>query len=117
MSCNGNILINVGPTRFGTIDPIFADRLRDLGHWLRINGEAIYDSVPWLHQKDIQTSNVWYTSGRNDKSGRETVYAIILDYPYETAGIDLYSLRNINDLNTEVELLGFPGRLKVINQR
>lgn len=31
ISCGGNILVNVGPTKFGTIEAIFADRLRDMG--------------------------------------------------------------------------------------
>lgn len=31
VSCGGNILINVGPSKYGTIDPIFAERLTDMG--------------------------------------------------------------------------------------
>jgi len=31
VSCGGNILINVGPTKEGTIAPIFQERLRGLG--------------------------------------------------------------------------------------
>ncbi len=50
ISCNGNILINVGPSKEGTIIPIFEERLRDLGSWLKINGEALYSSRPWTHQ-------------------------------------------------------------------
>ncbi|XP_022253093.1 alpha-L-fucosidase-like [Limulus polyphemus] len=41
ISCGGNILINVGPTPDGRIPLIFEERLRQLGQWLKVNGEAI----------------------------------------------------------------------------
>lgn len=31
VSCNGNVLINIGPSSRGVIHPIFVERLRDLG--------------------------------------------------------------------------------------
>ncbi len=41
---NGNLLINIGPKADGTIPAIQADKLRGLGNWMKINGEAIYDT-------------------------------------------------------------------------
>jgi len=58
-SCGGNLLINVGPTADGMIAPIYEERLRQMGSWLAVNGEAIYASKPWKHQKDTVTSSVW----------------------------------------------------------
>ena len=53
------MLMNVGPTREGTIRPIFEERLRQLGAWLKVNGEAIYSSVPWKYQQDETNKEVW----------------------------------------------------------
>jgi alpha-L-fucosidase len=39
---NANFLLNVGPRPDGTIQPEFAERLREIGAWLRANGESIY---------------------------------------------------------------------------
>ena len=52
----GNILINIGPTKEGYIPPIFEERLRLLGSWLATNGEAIYGSRPWKYQNDTTNS-------------------------------------------------------------
>ena len=39
---DGNLLLNVGPRPDGAIDPAQAQRLREIGVWLRTNGESIY---------------------------------------------------------------------------
>jgi alpha-L-fucosidase len=44
---NGNLLLNVGPTRDGVIHPREASRLEALGKWLDVNGAAIYGTRPW----------------------------------------------------------------------
>lgn len=59
VSCGGNMLLNVGPTHDGRIAPIFEERLRQIGSWLEINGEAIYASKPWTYQNDTLTPDVW----------------------------------------------------------
>jgi alpha-L-fucosidase len=48
VSKNGNLLLNVGPMPDGTIPEIQLSRLRGLGDWLRINGEAIFGTRPWV---------------------------------------------------------------------
>ena len=51
--------MDVGPTADGRILPIYEERLRQMGHWLKVNGEAIYSSRPWQYQNDTVTPGVW----------------------------------------------------------
>jgi len=103
VSCGGNILINVGPTKEGTISPIFQERLLDLGKWLRINGEAIYESRPWVHQNESSGADVWYTS----RGGN--VYAIVLEWPED----DILILADpVSKEDTKVSLLGLEESLE-----
>lgn len=88
----GNALIVVGPTKDGIIAPAFQERLLQLGRWLEINGEAIYNTSRWLYQKDSFNSNVWYTCTIGEYRGNyrsinasvhttKAVYAIFLKWP------------------------------------
>jgi alpha-L-fucosidase len=44
-SKGGNLLLNVGPTPDGTIQPEFQERLRGIGRWLAVNGDSIYGTT------------------------------------------------------------------------
>lgn len=100
-------MINIGPTKEGTIAPIFQERLLDLGQWLKINGEAIYATSPFIHQNDSLNSNVWYTCTKKQYNGRypisppastdnvTAIYAIVLKWPDN-------NLLIVNDITTYV---------------
>ncbi len=47
VSKGGNYLLNVGPTAEGVIPRASVERLMEVGAWLKVNGEAIYGSMPW----------------------------------------------------------------------
>lgn len=95
VSCGGNILMNIGPSKDGIIKPIFQERLQNVGNWLSVNGEAIYDSVPWKHQNDT-TSPTWYTS----KNNNTVVYAITLKWPDQNKLKLGYILEVVTDKTT-----------------
>ncbi|XP_012990897.3 tissue alpha-L-fucosidase isoform X1 [Esox lucius] len=75
VALGGNYLLNISPMEDGMISPLFEERLRGMGGWLAVNGEAIYASKPWRVQGENTTVPVWYTSKNN------TVYAIMLEWP------------------------------------
>jgi alpha-L-fucosidase len=47
VSKNGNLLVNIGPRPDGSIPNEVQTVLREVGSWLKINGEAIYGTRPW----------------------------------------------------------------------
>jgi alpha-L-fucosidase len=64
----GNFLLNIGPAADGTIPVIMQQRLADIGTWLEVNGEAIYDTQPW-QAKTMSYDSVstqFYTSKGRD---------------------------------------------------
>jgi alpha-L-fucosidase len=92
ISCGGNLLLNIGPDHYGRIVPIFEERLRQMGQFVKVHDEAIFGTRPWVHQTD--GPNVWYTSRvRSDKGLSDhrrynpqdvwntVVYAFILQIP------------------------------------
>ncbi|MFC6355534.1 alpha-L-fucosidase [Luethyella okanaganae] len=78
VSKNGNLLLNIGPKADGTIPAVQAERVRSLGDWLRINGEAIYGTTYWgTAEDDASNVPVRYTV----KDG--ALYVTALEWPGE----------------------------------
>ncbi|KAH9508085.1 hypothetical protein Btru_052807 [Bulinus truncatus] len=98
------MLMNVGPPKHGHIDPIYEERLHQMGSWLKVNGEGIYSSRPWTYQNDTLTSNVWYT--KKTDSTRTDVYAFVFNWP---KGSTLSLAGPKTTAASTVSLLGYPG--------
>ncbi len=68
-SKGGNYLLNVGPTSEGLLPPQSIERLKEMGKWMKINGESIYGTkaspfknLSWgkCTQKEIQGGTILY---------------------------------------------------------
>lgn len=68
VSKNGNLLLNIGPGPDGEWDPVAYERLQQIGKWMHVNSEAIYETE--ADPKLARQGNFVFT-----KKGK-TVYAI-----------------------------------------
>ncbi|KAK3799923.1 hypothetical protein RRG08_003005 [Elysia crispata] len=116
VSCGGNLLINVGPTKDGVIVPILEERLRQMGQWLAVNGEGIYGTKPWTFQNETLNGDIWYTSKpaasvkeeEQATASLKDVYAILLKWPDDLTQ-PLVLGDPVPTDTTEVSLLGYDG--------
>lgn len=75
-SKGGNYLLNVGPKPDGTFPEASIERLKEIGHWMRINGEAIYGTR--ASPFDIMP---WGRCTRKESKGKTTLYLSVFDWP------------------------------------
>jgi alpha-L-fucosidase len=103
VSKNGNLLLDIGPRADGSISQLQLSRVRELGKWLRINGEGIYGTRPWVRSE----GKAGELPVRFTRKG-DALYAIILGKP-ATREIVLESLQV--RAGTRVQMLGSGGDL------
>jgi alpha-L-fucosidase len=87
VSKNGNLLLNVGPKPDGTIPDEAQRILREVGSWLKVNGEAIYGSRPWTRFGEGPTE----VSSGSFHEGKSKPYTAE-DFRFTTAGGYLYAI-------------------------
>ncbi|RZK70710.1 MAG: alpha-L-fucosidase [Pedobacter sp.] len=106
VSRGGNLLMNIGPGPDGDWDPVAYSRLQEIGSWIKVNGEGIYNSTSVAPYSE---GNTYYTKA--DKSN--TIYAFVTSDKDEVvlpAKINLH-LQNINKVSS-ITLLGSVKKVK-----
>ena len=124
VSKNGNLRLNIGPRSDGTIPDEVQQVLRDIGSWLKLNGDAIYGTRAWkIYSEgptkvtegafhDTDTHPYTPEDFRFTKKG-DVLYAIELGWPSNREAV-IHSLGKASADHPNVEsvaLLGFDGPL------
>lgn len=108
VSKNGNVLLNVGPQADGTIPQIEQERVRGLGAWLKLNGEAIYGTRPWSRAEGQAQANA-ATFAVRFTSKNENVYALVFasDAParIQLSDMDARKIREVKLLGSDAAVL------------
>jgi len=86
VSKNGCLLLNIGPKADGTIPDEAKAILKDMGAWLKVNGEAIYGTRPWKTHGEGPTK---VSAGHH--SEKENADNVAADIRFTSKGDTLYA--------------------------
>ncbi|MDR1172559.1 MAG: alpha-L-fucosidase [Bacteroidales bacterium] len=87
VSKNGNLLLNIGPRADGAVTEEQQAVLLDIGKWLKVNGDAIYETRCWkkLGEGDAESTKGSFTDNT------ATLYTA-RDMRFTTKGNDFYAI-------------------------
>jgi alpha-L-fucosidase len=75
-SKNGNYLLNVGPKADGTFPEESIERLKQVGAWMKVNGESIYDT-----KGSPLAPLAWGRCTRKEENGNTILYLSVFNWP------------------------------------
>jgi alpha-L-fucosidase len=105
----GNYLLNVGPSPLGDYDPVAYSRMKEIGEWMKVNGDAIYATRPIAPYKE---NNICFTQNKDKR-----VNAIYLAADGETLLPALVKIKGIKPAEkATIKLLGTEINLKWRNE-
>ncbi len=109
VSKGGNFLLNVGPTPQGELPAEALERMKEIGAWMKVNGEAIYGTRPVAPYK---SDEVCLTQGKKGE-----VYAIYLAGEDETTLPSRIRVKGIRAARgSHIHMLGSNSRLRWYNE-
>jgi alpha-L-fucosidase len=103
VSKGGNYLLNIAPSPDGEFDPTAYERLKEIGSWIKTNGEGIYGSR--MNKSFNEGETIRFTKSKDGK----TQYVFLFDYPKD--GIVDISKIDIPE-KSKLTLLGSDKNLK-----
>lgn len=121
VSKNGYLLLNVGPKPDGSIPNEAKAILKNIGQWLKVNGEAVYGTTPWMTYgegptklesgpfKENSKLNYTFKDIRFTCKG-DALYATLFGWPHDKAVIETVKCLYPQEI-VSVELLGHKGQL------
>jgi alpha-L-fucosidase len=120
VSKNGNLLLNVPPRADGTLDDKAIALLKEIGKWLKVNGEGIYETRPYSIFGEGPTKVVGgHFTGMATLTAQDfrfttrgdTVYAFICGTPAEKVSVKAFSANKYHRIKS-IGMLGVEGELK-----
>ena len=102
----GNLLLGIGPDKSGEFAPVAYERLQQIGEWMKVNGEAIYNSRPLA---PYQVDNICYTQTKDGK----TKYLFYLVNENEALPATVELPANFVGKASEIKVLGHPQSIKI----
>ena len=90
-SKGGNYLLNVGPDGTGKIPPESINILKQIGAWMKTNGEAIYGTGKWTTLKEGPTSLEMKSTTDREEKGFNTVFTS-RDFWFTSKGKNVYAI-------------------------
>lgn len=76
-SKGGNYLLNVGPTGEGVIPEASIERLREVGDWMKVNGETIYATAAGPFKRQL----TWGRCTTKSDGKNTTLYLHVFEWP------------------------------------